>query len=211
MLNFSRPIDLRYSVIASPFLSICFVTPSKVTVILSPCCLAITPNCFNISISPVVALNAACANWVMLFPIPAAKLPKSSNASLVGIIPACFSVINDLATSSIWKVVVDVNALINSKDFAAASALPVTALKVASKSSKVLLMLTTFPSTAPAPTAIKADFIFAKPALALLVVFFVLSNCLFTLSKPLRSCFVSARISNTSWSTVLAINQDLTP
>ena len=74
--------------------SIFVVVLSKVTASLSPSTFAIMPNCFSISISPVVALNAACAIVVMSLPKAAATLPKSVRTPVVGVIPAFTKVVN---------------------------------------------------------------------------------------------------------------------
>ena len=169
------------------------------------------PNCFSISISPVVALNAALDNVVKSLLKAAATLPKSVKTPDVGVIPAFSKVMNEVVTSSSWKVVPAVNFLTKSIEIPAPSALPVTALRVALRSSNFRIVFTVSPANLPIPTAASTVPSLLKESIDVLTDLSTRPTCLFIWSRPLRSCCVSARMTTISSSTVIAISLGKAP
>ena len=105
-------------------------------------------------------------------------------------------------TSSSWKVVVAVNTLISAKALLAFWAEPVTARKVASKSSNFLMVDTIFPKTAVPPIARRTFLIVFKELFAFLVAFSVLPRLLSIRARLASRPLVLADISNNNLSTV---------
>ena len=120
------PIFSRYLIISDELSFTTVVTPLKVILKLSPSLLALIPNSFNLSISPVEASATASIICFKLLPIALAVLPNEVNAASVGDNPKAFILINASVISLTEYGVFDANCCIPSNAICAFLALPVT-------------------------------------------------------------------------------------